>query len=146
MNKPTDGNNEILTQVHVQSKMMNDIISMMNNKVGDANLRREIGTQRNEYKAMSDQALSTLAQKGEVPHKTQKRSQIEGMADIYLATMINKSPSYIAQILMEDSLSSVISVTKSVNRYPQAEIAAKDQAESFVSTATDNINALKGFL
>lgn len=143
---PMDANNALLTEVYLNAKLGADALNTMLSKVGDQAFAQALQQQAAEYKQISDDAMTNLAQRGQAPSRKATVVQAENCAEIHLATLINKTPSHLSQMRMEDDMTGAIQVTRALHRYANAEQPVKDLADRLIQLQEGHIQALKAYL
>lgn len=139
-------NEDLLKEIYKATQMGLEATKEILNKVEDASLHDQIVEQRKNYKGMSLKAKAMLREQGEVPLGAKASKKIMVKSAVTMNTLTNRSPSHIAELMINGTTMGIIDMTKRMNRLDYSDAGAKQLAEEFISNQQQSIENLKGFL
>ena len=141
-----NGNTELLNYIYQNSQMgietLNQLIQIVKNKDFNDHLR----TQLKEYESLNKEALSKLKELGHEEKSIGTMVKISAYMSISMKTMMDNSPSHIAEMLIQGSTMGIIDATKNIQKYKDADKEILALTDKILKTEQNNIDQLKGFL
>ena len=112
----------------------------------EPNLQSLLQNQAFRYKQIKDSAETRLLEAGIAPKEQSALSKAFVDIGMKVNTIQDKSPSHICEVLIEDSTSGIINLTRMLNQNPGADEDVRDQAEKLIDFEHNNINSMKPLL
>ena len=140
---------KVLQEIHKGAKMGMDAIGFVSEKVGDPNLKDNLGYQYNQYSDILNEVNRIYETYGEVPKPkeiTEMKDSIMGWTGVQLNTLNDKSNSHIADMLIQGTNMGIIEGRKLLNQNPELDSSIQELLHKFVSLQENNIEKLKIFL
>ena len=140
-------NLKILKEIHKATKMGMDSISFVAEKLDDNKLKDNLSFQYTQYGQLMDRVNKLYENYGEIPEDKNVMNTIMGWTGVQMNTMADKSPSHIAEIMIEGTTMGIIEGRKLMNNdADQASKDVKDLLNNFVTFQENNVEQLKKFL
>ena len=115
-------------------------------KVEDEEMRRELEREKREYLAFSGEAEKRLEQMGlPIKHKDMMARMCMWMGT-QMNTMMDKTSTHIAEMLIEGATMGVVEMTKARNSFPEADAESHTIASRMITSQQDTIERLKHVL
>ncbi len=140
-------NLKILKEIHKATKMGMDSISFVSEKLDDNKLKDNLSFQYTQYGQVMDRVNKLYENYGEIPEDKNVMNTIMGWTGVQMNTLKDKTPSHIAEIMIEGTTMGIIEGRKLLNN--EAEQASKDVRDllnNFVTFQENNVEQLKKFL
>ncbi|MBQ9833473.1 MAG: hypothetical protein IJO48_07085 [Clostridia bacterium] len=138
--------NELLFDVYQNAEFARDIIGRLIKHCESSDFRKLLAEQYAEYHTITEDAKAALWGQGVVPRTIGRKRR----KAIYAATEINlkidKTPSHMAEMLMQGSLLGMIDISKSLTQNRDADEYSKHLANKLVETEANNIRSMREFL
>lgn len=123
-----------------------DACGQLLSKTEDMNLRDELMAQRQQYEQHARDAEHAIAQMGQTPHPKGMAARCGMWMGMQMNTLIDKTSTHAAQMLIEGATMGVIELTKAQNSFPDASAQAHDLAAALIAHQQRAIDRLKPFL
>lgn len=136
----------ILNEIGKAAKMGMDSIKYVSDKVEDENLKENLTTQYSSYSKIADKVNVEFEKYGEIPDETPTKDKMMAWSGVQMNTMIDKSNSHIAEILIQGGNMGIIECQKLINHNPHAEENVKNILNEFMTLQQNNIDKMKQFL
>ena len=140
-------NLKILKEIHKATKMGMDSISFVSEKLDDNKLKDNLSFQYTQYGQVMDRVNKLYENYGEIPEDKNVMNTIMGWTGVQMNTLKDKTPSHIAEIMIEGTTMGIIEGRKLLNN--EAEQVSKDVRDllnNFVTFQENNVEQLKKFL
>ncbi len=141
-----DTNTELLNYVYQNAQMGVDTIDQLNNIIEDKAMCDALRTQQQEYRAIHDEAEKRLTDMGHKPKGISGTSKAMTYMSIATNTLTNKSPSHIAEMMIQGSTMGIIDATKRIKQYAAAAPEHIALTDRLLKTEQNNVEQLKPFL
>jgi hypothetical protein len=141
-----NGNAELLNFIYQNSQMGVDTIKQLLGIVEDADFKKHLEFQYNEYHEIHTAAKSALNTNGYDEKGISALDKIKTYLMIEMETLTNKTPSHISEMLIIGSNMGVIDAVKNIKKYTGAEKKITDLMEILLKFEEDSIQQLKKFL
>lgn len=139
-------NETLLCELARAAKMGKDSVSMLMKKTDDAPMRRELLREMTEYAASEAKAKRLLFETCGKHGPVHPLAQAGAWLGIQMETLRDRSPSHLADTLIQGSTMGVIDLTRARARCPEADPDAHRLANEFLKNEQDSIERLKRFL
>lgn len=140
-------NAELLNFIYQNSEMGEETMEQILHLVKDAGMRKCLSDQQKEYKAIHDRAGRLLNANGYDEKSIGMFDKVTAYIMINMKTLIDKSDSHIAQMLIQGSNMGITDAAKRINQYEGS--AEKDilaLMKKLQKTEEDNVECLKEYL
>lgn len=115
-------------------------------RVEDAEMRRELMYQQDQYRCVHRQAEDMLEGMGEEPEVPGAMAKMGMWAGVMMNTARDRSNAQIADIMIQGATMGVVDTTKARNQCIDASAEAQGVASSFITQQQDSIERMKQFL
>ncbi len=109
-------NEEMLQFLYKSASMSVDTTARVIARTHDARLRRELGEQKNGYRRFAEEAVRGLRSHGLAPQDNGTMTKLMTNVGIAVNTMIDSTPSHIAEIMINGTNMGVLKMNKHLNR------------------------------
>ncbi len=137
---------ELLFDVFQNAEFARDIIGRLIKRCDYSDFRKELACQYAEYNSIAEEAKGILREEG-IEAKPISRAR---QAPIFAATEVNlridKTPSHMAEMLMQGSLMGMIDISKSLRENRDANEVSRNLANRLVETEANNIRSMREYL
>lgn len=138
--------NALLQFVHKNAEMGKGTIPQVLEVVEEPRLRSALQGQLNEYEAIAGRAEHLMQQRGMAPSEAgEMREFMSGMM-IRAKTLTDRSPSRIAEMMIQGSTMGTIQMTRRLHNCEAADGEALLLAHKLLRTEENNIEQMKEFL
>lgn len=123
-----------------------DACGQLLKKTEDAKLRDELMLEKQHYEQCARDAEKAIAQLGREPHPKGMAARMGMWMGMQVNTMIDKTSTHVAEMLIEGATMGVVELTKAKNSFPDADAHAQGIASDLIVKQQEAIERLKGFL
>ncbi|MDD7793916.1 hypothetical protein [Clostridium sp. 'White wine YQ'] len=141
-----DANNELLNYIYQNAEMGESTIKQLIPMVNDQAFKNNLQSQLNEYKTIFDIADRKLKELNSESKGIGTLTKVSTYIMININTLVNKTPSHIAEMLIRGSTMGIIDITKRIKDYKQQDKQILDVANRLLKFEERNVDELKGFL
>ena len=141
-----NGNAELLNFVFQNSQMGVDTIKQLLGIAEDVDFKKHLESQYKEYEEINSAAKKALNEHGNDEKGISKLEQIKTYLMINMQTMVDKTASHIAEMLIIGSNMGIIDAVKNLKKYKNAEHEILNLMEKLLKSEENNIQQLKKFL
>ncbi|MGI6492504.1 MAG: hypothetical protein GX949_07445 [Peptococcaceae bacterium] len=139
-------NAELLNFIYQNSQMGVETIKQLLSIVKDENFKKHLEAEFNEYEAIHSLARTLLNKNGLDEKGIGTLDKIKTYLMINMETLMDKSTSHIAEMLIIGSNMGVIDAIKNIRKYQSAEPDIISLMERLLRFEENNIQQLKTFL
>lgn len=115
-------------------------------KVEDTQFSDNLRSYSERYNQIKNEAAEILSANGETPKDAGVLEKSRLWMGVQLNTLIDKTPSHMAEMLIQGSTMGVIQGVKHKNTHPQADQQCRDLENQFLSLQQEHIDDMKQFL
>lgn len=143
-----DANVEMLNYIYQNSQMGEHAVSQLVKSSEHPKFHSHMETQLAEYQNINRKAKELLNRKGQEEKDISSLAKISSYMSIEMKTMMDNSPSHMAEVMMQGSTMGIIDITKQINRYEDSGIEDEilSLANKLLRTEEANVEHLKPFL
>ena len=123
-----------------------DACGQLLKKTEDAKLRDELMMEKQHYEQCARDAEKAIADMGHHPHPKGMAARMSMWMGMEMNTMIDKTGTHIAEMLVEGATMGIIELTKAKNTFPDADAHAQGIASDLITKQQEAIERLKPFL
>lgn len=123
-----------------------DACDQLLSRTDDIEVRRELMLQRQQYQEAARDAETRLYGEGVEPKPKGPMARAGMWMGMQINTMMDRSPSHIADIVIQGATMGVVEMTKARNSYPDADAEAQGIAANFITRQQEAIDRMKAFL
>lgn len=136
----------VLDELNKGACMGRDAIHFIMDKVEDEKLRKELNRQYEDYKDISDRIKELYPEYSEEePHKTNTMTKMMTWYGIEMKTLMDKSTSKIAEILLQGTNMGIIEGRKLLN-HKDTDESVHSLIQEYVDMQEEAVEKLKKFL
>lgn len=139
-------NVEILNYIHQNSQMGQDTLKQIINIIDDTNFKNMLEEQFQEYKNIFDISVHKLNSLDKDSKGINPLEKISSYIMINLKTLTNKTPSHIAEMLIQGSTMGIIDITKKLKEYKDVDEDILNLGQKLLMTEQQNLEEAKKFL
>ena len=136
----------ILNQVNQGIKMGMDSISNVSEKVQDSKLKDELLFQYDKYNEILNEVNDELTKFDDFPKEINPMQKAMSWMGVEMNTMIDKSNSKIAELMIQGTNMGIIEGVKLLNQNPDADEEVKNVLNKFIKFQENTIEQLKKYL
>lgn len=141
-----DQNITVLNEIHKGLVMGMESISVVSSKVGDQAFKDVLDTQYKQYGSLLDRVNNTLQSSGAQGEDTSAMQKTMGWTSIQMSTMMDKSNSHIADMLITGTTMGIIKGRKLYNQNPDMSQDVRQTLDDFVKEQEHQVEKLKEWL
>ncbi len=139
--------NAKLTKVMCETARMGaEAVSMLLNKTDDEGMRETMLSQKAMYEKFDREGEKMLKQAGQHVKKQGPLARAGTWMGIQMDTMMDNTPSHLADMLIQGSTMGVIEITRAKSENPEADGEAVRLADAYLKEENDNIEKFKKYL
>lgn len=136
----------ILNEIAKATKMGMSSINFVSDKITDEIMKENLSTQYAEYGKILNKVNTEFEKYGEIPDDEPIGAKMMSWTGVQMNTMMDKSNSHIADLMMQGNLMGIIESQKLLNHSPEMEPQIKDILNEFITLQNNNIEKMKQFL
>ena len=121
-------------------------ISLVMDKTGDNALRQALGEEKKQYSAVEQDAGSHLIDLGGQAEPESAMNRAGMWMGMQLNTLMDKSPSHLAEILIQGNTMGVVGLLRAKRENPRADQPSLDLCSRMLTLQYDGIERAKSFL
>lgn len=141
-----NGNTEMLNYIYQNSQMGVTTIKQLLDISGDEEFKKQLELQHKGYLEIHQAAKEMLHKNGLDEKGISKLDRIKTYLMINMDTMMDKSSSHIAEMLIVGSNMGVINAVKNLKKYNEAEEDIKGLMDKLLKFEENNVQRLKEYL
>ena len=139
-------NAELLNFIYQNSQMGIEALQKLVSINKDSEFDKCLQSQWNEYKLINSNAVKKLNENGYDEKGIGTLTKIQSYIMLNIQTMMDKSPSHIAEMLITGSTMGTIDAIKNIKKYKDAEPSILELMNDLKKFEENNIEQLKAFL
>lgn len=139
-------NAELLNFIYQNSQMGIEALQKLVSINKDSEFDKCLQSQLNEYKLINSNAVKKLNENGYDEKGIGTLTKIQSYIMLNIQTMMDKSPSHIAEMLITGSTMGTIDAIKNIKKYKDAEPSILELMNDLKKFEENNIEQLKAFL
>lgn len=141
-----NGNAELLNYIYQNSQMGTETLRQLMDIAEDSEFRSQLQDQFEEYKKINAESKKMLEDRGFDEKGIGSMEKISAYLTINMKTLMNKSSSHIAEMLIQGSNMGIIDAIKNIRKYKEADKDIIKLMEDLLKHEEKNVNDLKSFL
>ena len=141
-----DNNRYILNELNKGLKMGMDSISNVSEKVQDDRFKQDLKYQYDEYNKILNEVNDELTNYDDFPKEINPVQKAMGWMGVELNTMMDKSNSKIAELMIQGTNMGIIEGVKLLNQNPDADEEVKNVLNEFIKFQENTVEQLKKYL
>lgn len=138
--------NELLNYILQNAEMGKDTINQLLSIAEDEKFRQELRNQLAEYIGIHEEARKMISEKGGEIKEINKIAKISTDMSINIKTIMDKSVSHIAEMMINGSVMGIINIIKKLKEYHIKNDEIAKLGNDLLKIEEDNFNRLKEFL
>ena len=136
----------VLNAVYKGTQMGLHSLDNIMDTVEDVNMCAHLRAEHTQYAEINERAAQQLARQAAKPDSIGPMAKMASDVSTKMNTLIDKTSSHIAEMMMQGNMMGVIEITKTIKHNPDADAAALQLARDLLQTQENNIQELKQFL
>ena len=140
MEKPAD----FLEEIYRGAKMGVETIDTVLNKVNDPKMKEELIREQHDFRKFEMKAMEELVKNNQEPKDLPAVQKMGAWMGIQMNTVVDSSPSHIADLMIQGNNMGIVGITKTKNRHTPCRYDAL--ADELVQMQQRHIEQLKPFL
>lgn len=141
-----NGNTELLNFVYQNAQMGVETIDQLRDIVEDADFKRHLQAQYEEYKSALDEAKQLFEEQGLDEKGLSAFEKVRTYLMISIQTLTDKSTSHIAEMMTVGSTMGVIQALRNIRKYAHAQAKILNLMNRLLLFEEQNISQLKQFI
>ena len=141
-----DNNRYILNELNKGIKMGMDSISNVSAKVQDDRFKQDLKYQYDEYNKILNEVNDELTNYDDFPKEVNPVQKAMGWMGVEMNTMMDKSNSKIAELMIQGTNMGIIEGVKLLNQNPDADEEVKNVLNEFIQFQENTVEQLKKYL
>ncbi len=141
-----DANAELLNYIRQNAQMGQNTIHRLMEIVQEGNFRELLASQFEEYKKMFNTVEKRLKTLGMEVKDVNTFTKISAYLMINMETLVDKTPSHIAEMLIQGSTMGIIQITRKLKEYKEADDEILYMGEHLLKLEQQNIEECKRYL
>lgn len=137
---------ELLNSIYQNAKMGEELTRTISKSVDSDQLKSDLQTQMSGYSQLNAKVQQKFAEEKLEPQEENGLSKASAYLGTKLNTLVNHSPSHVAEILIQGSTMGVIDMTQNINKFTSASQPVKDLAGEVITFENQNIERMKTYL
>lgn len=137
---------DMLNKIYQNAEMGRDGITHMIKATEDTNFRKTLENQLQEYQCVIDTAEQLLQEQGQKPAPANPMAKTSASVMSGMKTFRDKSPSHLADMMIQGSTMGVTDITKQIKSYNGNDQKVIDLSNKLLQTEQANIEEMKKFL
>ena len=137
---------EMLNYVYQNAEMGRDALTQLIQITNDTKFRKTMEAQLNEYQNVFDSAEKMIQERNEQAKGVGPMAKISSRLMVNAKTMMDSSPSKMAQMLIQGSTMGVVEVTRHMKDYDGSDERVNDISQKLLRTEQQNIEEMKKYL
>ena len=136
----------ILNEIAKATKMGMSSINFVSDKITDEIMKENLSTQYAEYGKILNKVNTEFEKYGEIPDDEPIGAKMMSWTGVQMNTMMDKSNSHIADMLIQGTTMGIIEGRKLLNQNPNIDTEVRQVLDTFVKMQENNVEQLKTFL
>lgn len=136
----------LLNFVYQNAEMGKETIPKLTKMVENTDFRRVMESQLREYQTIYNTAEEKIKKSNQEAKGIGTMEKISAYTMLNLNTLLDKSSSHIAEMMMQGSNMGIIDITKKLKECPDAQPDTIRLAEKLLKTEEHNLEQVKAFL
>ena len=147
-NKHASDNAQMLDKMYKNVKMGSDSMVNIISKVKDTELKQELTNQLDKYESYSKKVAGMIYDQGGTPKEENILTKAGSKIGIEMNTMMDSTPSHLAQMVIEGATMGMTDMTKIVREYENKNCSeqAMKLAKEIAEFEDKSIDSLKQYL
>lgn len=137
---------ELLNFIYKNAQMGQESIGYLLKVVDDPRMRQHLRRQQEEYAGIMEDAHGMMQEDHAGAQGVGAVAKMSAYMMVNMKTMVDKTPSHIAQMMIEGSTKGTIEITKKLKLYKGVDQPAEKLGRRLLAMEEDNIEKLKKFL
>ena len=138
--------NYVLNELNKGIKMGMDSISNVAEKVQDDNFKQDLKYQYDKYNDILNNVNNQLSNYDDFPKELNSMQKAMGWMSVEMNTIIDKSNSKIAEMMLQGTNMGIIEGIKLKNEFPDLNNSVESVLDEFIKFQQDNVEQLKKYL
>jgi len=141
-----EANIEFLNYIHQNAEMGKTTISQLVEVVEDASFKQQLELQLKGYNELFERSKHKIEEASKTSKGINSITKVTTYLMINFNTLLNKTPSHIAAMIIQGSTMGIVDVTKRLHDYNGADKEIADLGNQLLLFEQQNIEAMKKFL
>lgn len=141
-----DANAEYLNYIHKNTQMGTDTIGQLLDIAEDKEFREALNSQYREYESIEKEAERLLRENNKEEKDISLYQKVSAYLMINAKTLTDKSPSHIAEMLMQGSTMGIIDITRNNRKYQGTDKEISDLGNRLLKFEETNFNECRKFI
>lgn len=141
-----DSNTEFLNYIYQNAEMGKDTISHLMRIVQEKRFKQKLESQKKEYNEIFDLASNKIENSEKISKGIGTVTKVSTYLMINLNTIRDKTPSHIAEMIIQGSTMGIVDIRKKLREYVNADKDVLSLANRLLKFEQQNIEEMKQFL
>lgn len=141
-------NNDYLSDIYRGVRMGAETLDSVISRTQGRDIRKELIREKKVYREFEDKTLKAINSHGASPKPINPMQKNMAKMGIAMNTAFDKTPSHIADLVIQGNNMGIIGITKAINNHKnkRCDDSINDLAKELISIQENNIKNLKPFL
>ena len=139
-------NLEMLEEIFKGAKMGMNATKLVMDKTKDTDLKNKLTGQYGSFSKTAQKAEEMLISNNKIPEESGMMEKAMLWSSVQLNSMLDTDASHIAEMVINGSTMSIVSMTKKLNELPEASPEVRTLAKDFIHDQEHYIGEMKSFL
>lgn len=141
-----DSNIEFLNYIYQNAEMGKETISQLISIVNDKLFKQKLESQKKEYNEIFDLVSNKIENTKGASKGIGTLTKISTYLMINFNTITDKTPSHVAEMIIQGSTMGIVDITKKLKEYDKADKDVLSLANRLLKFEQNNVNEMKRFL
>lgn len=146
MSTAAEQNSNFLNELYRNTGMGINAINTLVTKTDDDNLKKDLETQLHQFRAIEVDVENEIEQRGIQTEPVSKAGKAGLWSSIKMNMMIDKTPSHIAQMMIEGANMGIIDLTRALHENSMADAQIKSIASRLLEVEKQSADTMKAYL
>ncbi len=134
----------MLNKIYSDAQMGSNSITYVSEKTEDTKLLKELQHELAQYNEIAASASEKLLERNKIPKDKGTMAQVGLWSSVQMNTLVDKSTSHIAEMMMQGNAMGVIDMAKTLRKTTSRD--AIQLGEKLIQTEEENFQKMKAFL
>ena len=141
-----NANLEMMNAIYKNAQMGQDTLTQLSKIAEDEDFANLLVQQKNSYKKICNESSQWISQQNAAPKGVGKMAELSTYLTINVQTLIDKTPTHLAGMVMQGSVMGIIDITRNLHTYHNAEQSVLDIGYRLLDLEEYNLDECKKYL
>ena len=141
-----DRNADYLADIYRGVRMGAETLDTIINRTDSQRIKNELAREKDIYRDFQNKVVSEMRVRNQKPQEATQAKKRMAKMGIYLNTSLDKTPSHIADLVIQGNNMGIIGMNKAINHHRLCDKKITNLANELISIQRQNIDNLTQFL